>query len=222
MGRMSILLGDFNLPGDTSHANYEFPLPGDVAPVGRQHRRDWQWTWAGYTEVTDEGPSHFTAATNIAARLDRTFVSAPGWAAYGLVLRFEVQENPKGTHMAKVTDHSPVLLCMQARGMLAAGARPIARATIRDCRFSKVLGRTLELWGFDRWEVADQVEFYPLAVRSTARTIRDWQRGAEAGSQSASIVAAARAVAMQRPRGAVLLIEHRPKLRSPQAFAEEV
>lgn len=51
--RMSVFLGDFNLPGGASRANYEFPLPGDVAPAGGQHRRQWHKAWEAYTEVSN-------------------------------------------------------------------------------------------------------------------------------------------------------------------------
>lgn len=139
------------------------------------------------------------------------FAVVSRWAAYGLVARSEVQGAPHALHTAKVSDHSPVVLSIQARGMLQAGVRPLARSTIRGGRFAEVLRRTLELWGFDRWEVDAQVTLYPLAVRSAARIVRDWRRGEEIGRQSATIVSAARAVAMQRPCGARHLIEHTPE-----------
>lgn len=214
---------------------YESPVPGAVAAGGGQHSRRWTRAWTTYTEITDNAPTHFTQSSGLSARLDRTFVSLPGWAAYGLIIRSEVQEDPRGAHDKRISDHAPVVMCVQMRGMIPSGQRPIARAVVRDPRFSQVLRRTLELWGFAEWSVADRVELYPLAVRSAARTVRDWRRGEEVGLQSAGVVAAARAVAAQRPRDAAMLLESRLEmarwlrvdgsrvvLLSPGEFAEEV
>lgn len=120
LARTALLLGDFNLPYGDVHVHYQRPGPGNMAPAGGQHRRRWERVLSEFTEVTDGEPTHYTAASGVSARLDRTFVSVPGWAAYGLVVRSELQGDSRGIHHRRLSDHSPIILCMQTRGMLAA------------------------------------------------------------------------------------------------------
>lgn len=51
--------------------------------------------------------------------------------------------------------------------------RPLARSTVRDKDFLEVLRRTLELWRFAEWSLADKIILFPLAARSAARIVRD-------------------------------------------------
>lgn len=108
-----------------------------------------------------------------------------------------------------------------------------SRAVVQDPRFAQVLRTTLELWQFSEWDVLDRIQLYPMAVRSAAGVVRNW-RGEEVGQRSAGVVAAAEAVAMQRPRDAQVLVANRSEmaelikvqsarviLKRPEEFAEE-
>lgn len=85
--RTALLLGDFNLPSGDAHLRDGRPEPSDVAHAGGQHRRRWGRIWLEYAEVTEGEPTHYTTTSGVSARLARTFMSVPGRAAFGLVVR---------------------------------------------------------------------------------------------------------------------------------------
>lgn len=118
---ISLLLDDSNHPGCEAQKTYE------------------------YTDVTDGAPMHFRPASGMSAGLDGTFVSLPGWAAYRLVVHLEVQEDPCGILDRRASDHARIFLSLQARGVVSAAQRTIARAVVKDPRFAQLLRRTLEV-----------------------------------------------------------------------------
>lgn len=147
---MSLLLGEFNIPGGDAKVNYEFQTAADASTGAGQHRRRWARTWTSHTEVTDGGPTHFTMASGVSARLNRTLASLPGWAAYGLAIRMAT------TTSGSATIHRWWSSACRRAACWHAGQRPIAREVVQDPRFPQLLQRTLEFWGVGQWGVIDR------------------------------------------------------------------
>lgn len=120
---------------------------------GRASRRrlegwsDAQRPWRQRQVSTDIGraqrcPTTCRCMAQRAARIDRTFVSAPARAAYGLIIRSEVQADPAQYFRMQLSHHAPGMLRVQLRAMRKACGRPVAQADTKDCRFAEVLERT--------------------------------------------------------------------------------
>lgn len=205
------------------------PSVGPMPLAPGLHCARWTMRWARLREETDGTPTHFAAVAGAATRIDMAFVSLL------VVVRTAIAEDRAVLFRSGLSDHVPLEVHMVVRSMLPAAARPLARSITRDKDFLENSPRTLELWGFAEWAVADKMSLYPLAARSAARIVRDRSWGAREGFESAVVVAVALAVSMQRCREARRLLENRLEaaewlvleghtvgLRHPEAFADVV
>lgn len=138
-----------------------------------------------------------------------------------MILRAGARGDPREWHYQGISDHSPVEVHLALRGMQPASGRPVARGILADPRMAQLLQAAVRLWRMHEWDIEERLEYFPMAVRSAARVVRDAQRWERAGRSSALVIAVARAVALQRPRDAILLFAHRVEARDWMWKAKE-
>lgn len=118
MNRLVVLTGDFN---------FDAPAEAPWRSAGGRgaHRcgpASLRAVVAAMTELQQPDPSRCELAHGIVfSRIDRCYVSAPGWLLLAMVLRVWAHSNPVALHRRGVSDHSPVMAHILPRARVARG-----------------------------------------------------------------------------------------------------
>lgn len=118
MNRLVVLMGDLN---------YDAPAEAPWRSAGGRgaHRcgpASLRAVVAAMTELQQPHPSRCELAHGIVlSRMDRCYISVPGWLLLAMVARVWAHSNPVALHRRGVSDHSPIMAHLLPRARVARG-----------------------------------------------------------------------------------------------------
>lgn len=190
------------LPGD-----WNFDAPGEAllsASGERGHLRvgpaALRAVLGNMFEAHQPRPTRADPGAGLMSRIDRIYISIPGWILLRMDVRAWAEEDPLWLHLRGISDHAPVFMRIAPRRRQQHSAKRIPQwiaATAEYQRRLLDLERAAKLNDLSLW---DRLAMQKLLIREAAeRTLR--QAGADGGEavtpdrEDRSMIAAARAVA---------------------------
>lgn len=198
MNRLVILAGDFN---------YDAPEEAPWRSVGGRgvHRSgpaSLRAVTARMTELQQQHPMRCELAHGVVfSRIDRVYVSIPGWLLAAMTTRVWTHSDPVALHKKGISDHSPVIAQVQPRARIARDARRLPSWVARTVEYAQGLRAFEAAASLGEMVVWARLELQKDVIRTAAqRALRaiDDEGGAEGvapAKEDRAVIALARAVA---------------------------
>ena len=149
MNRTALVAGDFNFSLDDDK-RYSYHNPNNTTNSHSTnnpfHKTIWMRILSKFLEIYNPSPTHYTAASATASRIDRIFLSTPSWHLSHVDPSATVTRNPRIMWREGLSDHAPVRLSLAPRSAIPKDEQPIQHHVLEHPFFAKALDDTLVLW----------------------------------------------------------------------------
>jgi len=178
LSRMSILVGDFNFLAE-GEQRFRIGRPAPALslarpmPVGTQQRR-WMQVLSSWTELAQPLPTHYSASSQSASRIDRGWISCPSNQIVNMDISSSTVGAPEDYEAAGLSDHAPVVFIVTSRCFSPPRPRPLAKFICRDPKFAEmvdIISRSIRLL---EQPVANQLFLLNKIILEAARHVRNY------------------------------------------------
>ena len=171
-----VVLGDFNF--STVPPRFSDALPTPLVLQGLQ-----EWRSQGSAVLSGvlrdllefEFPEfkHFYKPGNKLTKLDRGFISTPGWLCNQLCIGGEAFEHPEVVDKKGLSDHSPILFSLATVQKIPPSERPIMKEVFQSLQYRRFLEKAFQQGPTEGMLPPLGMEYQSMLMREAARFARD-------------------------------------------------
>ena len=176
---MQVLLqGDMNFlaPGELQHS-LSLPLAADDAaamiPPIRPLQQLWDHLLSSLTDIAPDFDTHYTAASNSSARLDRTYISTPTSTLLQAKLLPRLLDDPKRLQEQGISDHAPFSLEISGKPLVCKDSQPVPKYIVKLPRFRTALQEIWQDINTDDLSPPQRLITYKTAMREASIIARN-------------------------------------------------